>query len=122
MEIFFLAVVVIVGGVSMCVASVNNVFAYLLLLTEALGMLFVETTLQCFEQSQWCKQDVKYQAGAIIVLFLYAVVVSLRSSLYYPFYDNFIYISMSSSSIVLFDFAYKLLLGVLTNLSVMDNI
>lgn len=32
-EIFFLAVVVIVGGVSMCMASVNNIFAYLLILT-----------------------------------------------------------------------------------------
>jgi hypothetical protein len=47
-EIFFLAVVVIVGGVSLCVSSVNSIFAYLLLLTEALGVVFVETTLQCF--------------------------------------------------------------------------
>jgi hypothetical protein len=113
---------VIVGGVSLCVSSVNNIFAYMLLLTEALGMIFVETTLQCFEQSKWCASDVKYQVGAMIVLIVYAIIIYLRSSLYYPFYDNFIYISMSSSSIVLFDFAYKLLLGISTNLSFLDTI
>ena len=78
--------------------------------------------MQCFEQSKWCQSDVKYQAGAIIVLCLYAVIVYFRSSLYYPFYDNYIYISMSSSSIVLFDFVYKLLFGLITNFSATDSV
>ncbi len=79
-------------------------------------MVFVETTTECFSQTQWCQDDVKYQAGSVIVMCLYGVVIYFRSTLYYPFYENFIYISMSSSSIILFDFVYKLLLGLITNL------
>lgn len=88
----------------------------MLLLVEALGMVYVETTMECFERSAWCEGDIKHEVGAIIILCLYASTIYLRSTLYYPFYDNYNYLSMSSSSIILFDFAYKLLFGIITNL------
>lgn len=78
--------------------------------------MYVETTMECFCRSQWCEGDVKYQVGVIIVICVYAIVVYLRSTIYYPFYDNYVYLSMSSSSIIIFDFIYKLLFGLVTNL------
>lgn len=94
----------------------------MLLLVEALGVIYVQTTMQCFSRSQWCGGDIKYQAVAIIVICLYTVVVYLRSIIYYPFYDNYVYLSMASSSIIIFDFVYKLLFGLVTNLYSSDDI
>ena len=77
--------------------------------------------MQCFEGQAWCEGLVKYQTGAILILCAYVLIIWARSLIYYPFYDNFNYISMSSSSIVIFDFIYKLALGSITSLSFIDT-
>jgi hypothetical protein len=119
---FVIAVVIILSAISLCFNTLNNLWAYLILICESMGMLFVETTMECFEGSKWCENDIKYQTGAILILIVYALIVWIRSQFYYPFYDNFNYISMSSSSIVLCDFAYKLFFGLITNLSFISEI
>ena len=44
-----------------------------------------------------------------------------RSYIYYPFFDNFNFISMASSSIVLFEFFIKLCVGFASTTDAIDN-
>jgi hypothetical protein len=57
-----------------------------------------------------------------MLLVAYGFLILLKSYYYYPFYDNYNYLSMTSGSIVLLDFTYKIALGYITNSSVFESL
>jgi hypothetical protein len=66
----------------------NTCWVYMLLLLEAMQMIFVEVGLSCFTGNAWCNSDAKLQTATLIVMVVFVVVVVLRSYCYCPLYET----------------------------------
>lgn len=65
-----------------------SLWVYSLLLLEAIEMVFVEVTVQCFAGTAWCNNEVKYQLSVLVMLIAFVVVIFMRAQCYCPFHDG----------------------------------
>ena len=65
-----------------------SAWVYLLLLLEAVEMVYVELTVQCFVGGAWCGSDAKLQTGCAVLFVVFCLVMVLRSYCYYPLYET----------------------------------
>jgi hypothetical protein len=64
-----------------------SVWVYSLLFLEAVEIVFVEVTVQCFAGSAWCNGDAKYQLSVLVMLAAFVGVIFIRAQCYCPFHD-----------------------------------